>query len=257
VTRLLAPHEPPAVILERPDGRSPILLTCDHASKRIPERLNQLGLPECEIARHIGWDIGALGVARRLSAEFDATLIAQNYSRLVIDCNRHFWRHDSIPTVSEATTIAANEHLSEDEKTARQQEIVVPYRSTIERAIAARKAANRPLLYVSVHSFTPVYLDVPRPQHIGLLSNRDRRLTDPMLEALREEAALCVGDNAPYRLTDEGDYGVPVYAEQAGIPYALIEMRQDLIAAEAGQAEWAARLARVLRKAAAAIGVEV
>ena len=85
---LLAPDEPAAVIDYRSDGASPFLLVCDHAGRRIPRRLHNLGLGEAELARHIAWDIGIAGVGRLLADRLDACLVMQPYSRLVIDCNR-------------------------------------------------------------------------------------------------------------------------------------------------------------------------
>jgi len=108
---MLLPHEPPAVTLARPHSDSVFVFTCDHASARVPECLGDLGVPAQEWARHIAWDIGALGVAERLAAHFDATLVASGYSRLVIDLNRQLWRHDSIPEVSEHTPIPGNCNL--------------------------------------------------------------------------------------------------------------------------------------------------
>lgn len=254
MTILLQPHEPPAVEVERETAESSFFLTCDHASKRIPERLGSLGISSAERARHIAWDIGAAGVARGLSARLQAPLVLQNYSRLVIDCNRHLWREDLIPTLSEATEIPGNRRLDERARQARINEIHAPYHTAIARLLAARHARGQAPIYVSVHSFTPVYLGQPRPQHIGLLSNRDRRVADLLLAGLRADpAGLCVGDNEPYRLTAEGDYGVPVHAERRGLPYVLLEIRQDLIATATGQQEWAARLAVLLLEAAATL----
>src|ERR1700758_284920 len=69
-------------------GRSPFLFTGDHYGRLIPKPLGDPGLSEGELVRHIAWDIGIAGVANALSHHLDAHLIAQRYSRLVIDCNR-------------------------------------------------------------------------------------------------------------------------------------------------------------------------
>src|SRR5579863_6989918 len=110
---LIAPDEPPAVAESRRDGRSDFVILVDHASRRIPKSLNALGLPESELSRHIAWDIGALAVAERVAAALDAALVAQNYSRLVIDCNRAPSMESAIPPISEITAIPGNENLSE------------------------------------------------------------------------------------------------------------------------------------------------
>src|SRR5271168_491584 len=113
---LLAPDEPPPVIAVGRHGQSNFVIAVDHASRRIPRRLNDLGLPAEELRRHIAWDIGALAVARRVAVTLDAALIAQNYSRLVIDCNRDPKVESSIPQLSESTVIAGNAHLSDEQK---------------------------------------------------------------------------------------------------------------------------------------------
>src|SRR5258706_8978523 len=69
-------------------GRSPFLLTSDHYGRLIPRALGDLGLSKSELARHIAWDPGIAGVADALAKHLGAHLIAQRYSRLVIDCNR-------------------------------------------------------------------------------------------------------------------------------------------------------------------------
>src|SRR5450631_312506 len=101
--QLLAADEPPPCIEIGRGGRSNFVIVVDHAGRRIPRRLNDLGLPASDLQRHIAWDIGALGVARQVAAALDAPLVAQNYSRLVIDCNRDPKVPSSIPLRSEAS----------------------------------------------------------------------------------------------------------------------------------------------------------
>ncbi len=246
---LLRPHEPPAVGIERPAAASPFFLTCDHASNRVPEALGDLGVSHADRARHIAWDIGALAVARGLSAVLDATLVASGYSRLVMDMNRPLHRADSIPLHSEATAVPGNANLSDAQRTARRLALFEPYHGSIARLLDERRARGQPSLLVAVHSFTPVYSGVARPWQVALLSNRDRRVADFLMQALQHEHGLEVGDNIPYRLTDDGDYGVPVHGEQRGLPHVLVELRQDGIASAAGQSAWVRRLAPLLRAA--------
>ena len=250
---LLRAHEPPAVDIERPAAASPFFLTCDHASNRIPEALGDLGVSVDDRARHIAWDIGALAVARGLSAVLDATLVASGYSRLAMDMNRPLHRADSIPLHSEATAVPGNEGLTDDARAARRHTLFEPYHDTIARLLDERLARGQPTMLVALHSFTPVYLGVARPWEVALLSNRDRRVADFLIEALHHEHGLEVGDNIPYRLTDDGDYGVPVHGERRGLPHVLIELRQEGIASAAGQAAWVRRLAPLLRAAWAAL----
>ena len=176
----------------------------------------------------------------------------QRYSRLVIDCNRPPGAPSSIPPVSETTRILGNEALAPADAQRRLLEIFAPYHATIVDWLDARAAAGRATVLVAMHSFTPVYMGVARPWHIGLLHNRDRRLADPLLALLRAEGDLVVGDNEPYQATDESDYAIPIHGEQRGLAHVGIEIRQDLIEAEDGQRAWADRLARILPQAATA-----
>lgn len=241
------------VIEKNPNGASPFLLTCDHYGRLIPPQLDNLGVAASELTRHIAWDIGIAGVAERLSAALDAHLIAQRYSRLVIDCNRPPRAASSIPLVSEATFIPGNQGLTQDQAAERRQSIFDPYHQRIGEAIDARLAAGHATVLVSLHSFTPSYAGVARPWHIGTLYHRDTVLPPLLLAALREEPELVVGDNEPYGVDDATDYTIPVHGEQRGLINSGLEIRQDLIESEQGQQQWAERLARALTEIEAAL----
>ena len=243
---LLGPGDPEPVEVLRPGGSAVLFLTCEHAGRAIPRRLGNLGLDERHLGRHIAWDIGAAAVARRLSEMLDATLVLQRYSRLAVDCNRAPGAHDFVVTLSEDTLIPGNLDVSEDERLAREVEIFRPYHDTVRNLLDGRIANGRPVVLVSVHTCTPVFLGVSRPWHIGILYERDRRYAGILLDLLGREPGLVVGDNQPYFMTDEKDYSVPVHGERRGIPHVELELRQDLVSEESGQAEWALRLARVL-----------
>ena len=243
---LLTADEPVAFTLERPQGRSEFLLVCDHASRLVPHSLGSLGLDDTQRASHIAWDIGAAGVAKRLSNDLDATLLLQSYSRLVIDCNRPPESASSIPTQSEYVQIAANEGLTTADKAARVGEIFAPYHAAISTVLDQRRVAGARTLLVSIHSFTPVYLGQTRPWKIGLMYRDDRRLGRALLELLRQDSSLHAGDNQPYAISNDTDYTIPVHAEARGLPHVGIEIRQDLITDIRGQQEWATRLAHLL-----------
>jgi predicted N-formylglutamate amidohydrolase len=247
--RLLGDDDAPAFEVQRPAGTSPFVLTCDHAGRALPRALGSLGVSEAELQRHIACDNGIAEVGARLSALLDAFLITQTYSRLVIDANRTPGTPSSIVTVSERTQIPGNEGLSAADRERRAQEIFYPYHDRIRRELDARKLAGRPAVLVALHSFTPVFMESGRPWHAGVLYNRDPRLGRALLELFRREPELHVGDNEPYAVSDATDYSVPVHGEQRGLVHVELEIRQDLIAASAGQAEWAERLARLLIEA--------
>jgi predicted N-formylglutamate amidohydrolase len=247
---LLTPNEPTALTIERPQGTSDFLLVCDHASRLIPRSLGSLGLDAGQLSSHIAWDIGAASVARRLSSLLDATVILQNYSRLVIDCNRPPGSPSSIPTQSEYARVTGNDGLSAADANARVAAIFAPYHDALGAILDQRRRAGRRTLLVAVHSFTPVYLGKARPWKVGLMSRHDRRLGLALLELLRRDADLQAGDNEPYAISDTTDYTIPVHGEARRLAHVGIEIRQDLITDEIGQQAWAARLAPLLMQAA-------
>jgi predicted N-formylglutamate amidohydrolase len=252
-TLLLEAAEVPPVMEENTAGRSPFLLTCDHYGRLIPRALGDLGLPASELSRHIAWDIGIAGVAERLSKQLDAHLIAQRYSRLVIDCNRPPCVASSIPVLSEATTVPGNAGLARAAADARRHAIFEPYHRRISEIIDRRLRDGLPTVLVSLHSFTPVYAGIARPWHVGTLYHRDTHLPPLLLRLFRAEADLVVGDNEPYAVSDESDYTIPVHGEARGLMNSGIEIRQDLIADQAGQRQWANRLARIFAEVEATL----
>jgi predicted N-formylglutamate amidohydrolase len=246
---LLAPDDPSAVVTLRPQGRSPFLLVSDHAGRRIPRVLGDLGVSETELRRHIAWDVGIEPVVRFMADELDAHAILQPYSRLVIDCNRPFHAESSIGKISENTPVPGNVKLTAGEIDARQREIFSPYHDAIAAELDRRKREGSPAFLVAMHSFTPVYKGETRPWHSGVLYNRDSRFAAFVLRLLREEDAMTVGDNEPYTVSDDTDYTIPVHGEQRGLPHVAIEIRHDLIETEAEQRAWAQRMCRVLTNA--------
>lgn len=246
--RLLDADEVPPVFEENAGSTSPFVFTCDHYGRLVPRALGDLGVPASEMERHIAWDIGIAGVATLLAKEMGVHLIAQRYSRLVIDCNRPFESPGSIPLISEATEIPGNGGLDAAQVSARQQAIFAPYHGRIAQALDERKAQRLPTILVSLHSFTPVYAGIARPWHIGTLYHRDDRLPHLLRDKLRLEGDLVVGDNEPYAVSDATDYTIPVHGEKRGLMHTGIEIRQDLIGDQSGQQQWAERLARILRE---------
>ena len=247
--RLLEPDEPDPVIIAHADGASPFFLTCDHAGRRIPKALGDMGLPAAEFDRHIAWDIGAAAVSRLVSGTLNAALVEQVYSRLVIDCNRDPTVPSAIPEISELTPIPANVGISPAERHARIEDVFAPYQAAITGLLDRRAGEGRETLLVAMHSFTPVFKGFVRPWHVGVLYNRDPGLALILIDLFGKEGDLVVGDNEPYHVSDATDYGIPVHGERRKIPHVEIEIRQDLIADEKGQRAWAERLIRLLPRA--------
>ncbi len=245
---LLRAGEPGPVEVLNPEATRPVLLLCDHASRRIPRALGTLGLDAADLHRHIAWDIGAAAVTRHLAARLNACAVLASYSRLVIDLNRPPGAPDSIPPLSDGTPVPGNRDLTEADEEARVAALFQPYHAEVTARLRHlwRVSGQAPALF-SVHSFTPTMRagGQPRPWHVGVLWDSDGRLAQPLMAGLRADKALSVGDNEPYSGWVVG-FSVAAHAGSAGLPRAAVEIRQDLIAKDAGAADWAARLAAVL-----------
>jgi predicted N-formylglutamate amidohydrolase len=244
-TKLLGPGDPPPVAVRDSGAASPFLLVCDHAGRQVPERLARLGLPDAVFETHIAWDIGALGYASRLAAKLGATLVAQAYSRLVIDCNRDPGHPGSIPDASDRVVIPGNVDLGAADRAARITEIHAPYHAAIAAEVERRLAAGRRPLMICAHSFTPRLQDDVRPWHIGVLHGGRSPASEALLGLLRAEGDLVVGDNQPYAM-DGTDYTAPVHAWANGLDVVELEVRQNLVADIAGQTGFADLFARLL-----------
>ncbi len=229
-------------------GRSPYVLICEHAGNRMPRKLGSLGLAESELARHIAWDIGAEGVARLLSRLIDAPLMLQRYSRLVYDCNRPPESAAAMPEVSETTRIPGNENLGAEDKLARIAAIYRPFHAAVSAVLDARAAHGQAVSVVSIHSFTPVYKVKRRDFELGILHDRDTRLADMLVKGFPKAD---VRRNEPYGPKDGVLHTLNLHAGVRGLWHAMIEIRNDLIAQERGQDEWAQRLSVPLIQATA------
>ena len=237
--------------MQNPGAAAPFLLIGDHAGREIPRALGDLGLNAADRERHIAWDIGVAGLGARLAEMLGAPFIAQRYSRLVIDCNRDPARSDAIPEISDGSTITGNIGLSAADRRARVTEVFEPYHCRIAEELDAR--GGRPTVVVALHSFTPVMAGFRRPWRFGVLHLGASPFSDAVLASLRAEPGIGdVGDNEPYQM-DGTDFTVPHHALARGLDYVELEIRQDLIADEQGQAAVADLLARVLPAALAAL----
>ncbi len=226
------------------DAASGLLIVCDHAGNALPAEYGDLGLSGQEFLRHIAFDPGAAAVTRDLAARLAAPAVLANFSRLLIDPNRGTDDPTLIMRLSDGTIVPGNLAVDEVERAHRIARFHAPYHAAVKAAIDRAIAAGLPPVLVSIHSFTPVWRGKPRPWHAGVLWDADGRMATPLIEALRADPALIVGDNEPYSgaLTNDSMH---THGTQRGLAHALIEIRQDLIGDAAGAAEWGERLARI------------
>jgi predicted N-formylglutamate amidohydrolase len=249
---LLSPRDPQPVETVNAGGRSPFVLTCEHAGRAIPESLGDLGgVAQADMDRHIAWDVGAEGLSRQLSALLDAPLVLQRYSRLVVDCNRPFQAPDCFPPESDGTPVPANVGLTEHGRRQRFEEIHQPFHHALAHLLDERTASGPKPVLVAMHSFTPRLAGGPhRPWHLGVLAHRDRRLADRFLQEFQERHPDVPSTyNQPYVVDDLTDYTIPVHGEARGLPHVLLEIRNDLIAESEGQRHWAGLIAGTLTAA--------
>jgi predicted N-formylglutamate amidohydrolase len=243
---LLGPEDPPPIELLETGPSGVALLVADHAGRAIPRRLRQLGLPPAALDLHIAYDIGIAELTRALGARLDAAGVMSRYSRLVIDCNRRLEDPTSIAQESDGIEVPGNRGLAPAERRRRAGAIFAPYHAAIAALLARRRQQGRPTVLVSMHSFTPRIDGVERPWHIGVLWDKDPRLARPLLERLRAERDLVVGDNEPYDARDGVGFTVEAHAVPVGLPHLMLEIRQDLIAEPAAAERFADRLAPIL-----------
>ncbi|WP_218048902.1 N-formylglutamate amidohydrolase [Curvivirga aplysinae] len=247
---LLTDQDGAAVHLVNEKGSASLIITCDHASNDVPKSLESLGLDQSILNQHMGYDIGAAPIAEILSEAFDAPAIFSGYSRLVIDINRPVDDFTSIRAISDGVIIPKNRRVTCEDKTARQEELYWPYHNRLAAIVDAKTTNDQMPIMISVHSCTDEMHGQKRPWHIGVLTNHDRRVGEALIAVLEEQNPdLMIGDNKPYSGWDPYGYTVENHAVPRGMPNVLLEVRQDLIADEAGQKKYA----EILRKAFAVV----
>ncbi len=234
--RLLADDEPVPFVIMNGKSTLPILLVCDHASRRFPEVLGTLGLDPVALRCHLALDIGAGALTERLATTLSATAVLCQYSRLIVDCNRLLMDPSAFLEFGDGIVVPGNRNLHPEDKKVRADEIYWPYHGAVESQVERLGAAGRPPIFVAVHSFTPVLNGESRLWEMGVLWDTDRVTAEIFLHDLRE-AGFHVGDNEPYSRKAPHDFTVDHHAESIGLPHVGIEVRQDLIDDEQGIAE--------------------
>lgn len=226
--------------------QSGVLLLCDHASNAVPVEYARLGVPAEQFERHIGYDIGARAVTLELARRLNAPACLSTFSRLLIDPNRGEDDPTLVMRLSDGAVVPGNARVNAAERSLRIARYHKPYHELVRSTLDMMMGSAPAPVVISIHSFTPVWRGTPRPWHVTVLWDSDPRAVTPMLEGLRAQADLVVGDNEPYDGALKNDT-IYRHATRRGLSNALLEIRQDLIADEAGAREWADRLEPILK----------
>ena len=225
-----------APIIENETALGRIILVCEHASNHFPQPWGDLGLTADQAQAHIAWDPGALGLSRGLSQHLNATLIHATVSRLIYDCNRAPDLPGAMPAKSEIHDIPGNANISASERLARTEAVYLPFHDALHSLIARRIALGLRPVIITIHSFTPIYFGKPRRVEFGVIHDADPTLAQAIVDAARQ-TRLDTQLNAPYSAADDVTHTLRVQATPYGLPNAMLEIRNDLIATpEAGQA---------------------
>lgn len=241
------PDDSPFEILDGDRSRGLVLLA-DHATNRVPAAYGRLGLPGAAFERHIAYDIGIEGLTRALAERLDVPAVMSRFSRLLIDPNRGEDDPTLIMRISDGAIVPGNHPITTDEWRRRLETYHRPYHGAVSETIGkVAEASGTAPLVISLHSFTPFWKGTPRPWHITVLWDSDHRAVDPLLAELAAIPGVVTASNEPYDGALRGDTMFR-HCMKAGIPHALIEVRQDEIGEQAGIARWAERLAPVLAR---------
>ncbi|WGV17695.1 N-formylglutamate amidohydrolase [Fuscovulum ytuae] len=243
-------------VIENAAAKGRAVIVCEHASNHIPSAWGDLGLTDAQRHAHIAWDPGALGLARGLARHLDAVLIHAPVSRLVYDCNRAPDMAGAMPARSEIHDIPGNAALSPEDRAARTAAVYLPFHDGLHAVLMGRIALGLHPALITIHSFTPVYFGQPRAVEFGVIHDADDRLPRAILAEAHARTALRAELNEPYSAKDDVTHTLRLHATPYGLPNAMLEVRNDLIATPEAEAAMAATLAPVLAAAMATLTPE-
>ena len=239
--RLLTKADPVPFRVENQKGKAQCLIVCDHASNRIPEALGTLGLSKKDREKHIAWDPGTEIIGRYLSEQLDAPAFFSTFSRIVVDVNRGANSPECMREVYDHVPVPGNVNLSRAEKKQRIDEIFNPYHKNLAAQVQRFLKKKRVPMIISVHSFTPEIDGYRRPWHIGILWNKEDDIAVKLVDNLRaQNPTMIVGENEPYSLKAENlaKNTIGTHAESKGLPYVIVEFRQDLVKTKRDALKW-------------------
>ena len=230
----------PAAHVRSAVGAPTVMMVCEHASNRIPQDMDDLGLSEAARQSHIAWDPGAACLAQAVADSLDAVLVLGGVSRLVYDCNRAPEAVDAVPERSEVVFIPGNRSLSPADRAQRVTAVYAPFRAALQDRIARHRSTLKWL--ITIHSFNPIYNGQTREVEIGVLHGRDDRFATAMMQSLAPDFPFIVRLNQPYAAADGVAHTLDLHGAGNALPNVMLEVRNDLIADTARQRAMARRL---------------
>ncbi|MFG6177991.1 N-formylglutamate amidohydrolase [Halomonas sp. THAF12] len=246
-----------SVEIHKGDARGPVVILCEHASHRIPVSYRNLGLDPVHRQSHVAWDLGARGLALRLSEALDAPMVASRVSRLVYDCNRPPEALDAIPECPAGIDVPGNRALTSSRRASRVEAVYRPFCQAVHSVLTARAARDISTALITIHSFTPALHGRARAVEVGVLHDADRRLADALLEQASRLPHRRIQRNAPYGPEDGVTHSLKLHGEFHGLANVMIEVRNDLLATPEAEDIMAKELLRLIRPALLTLGFEL
>jgi predicted N-formylglutamate amidohydrolase len=235
------------VTLDGSAGRSPVVLTCEHASAAVPQEYGDLGLSADHLADHIAWDIGAAALTAELSRQLGVPAVLSAASRLLIDCNRDLTDLDLIPHLSHGVAIPGNVEIDADERAHRLARFYQPYHAMIDDQLDRHPQT----LLLSVHSFTPELQGRTRAFDVGVLFDAYEDLAHLFARHI-SAAGLAVRMNEPYSGLEGLIFSARSHGRRHELRYLEVEVNNRLLRSDAEARAIATRLVDAVGRAAEA-----
>jgi len=243
-------REPAFEMLGDPAAGGPFILTCEHASNRLPE---EDGRPPWKLTakdrslleEHWGYDLGAANLTRALQERTGSCAVLSCFSRLVCDPNRDPEEASFVVKEVAGHALSFNRGVNSAERRRRRAHYADPYHAAVGSLLTQRTAAEKPVHLCSVHTFTERYLETPRSMEVGVLFDAHETHAQRLASALTAEG-FATSLNAPYSGYAGLIYSARRHGREAQVPYLEIEIRQDLLGSAGALDQVAARIARAL-----------
>lgn len=236
--------DPAYEIVGDPADGGPFVLTCEHASRRLPEwQAEPDDLPLLE--DHWGSDLGAADLTRALIGLTRSCGVLSRYSRLVCDANRDPAESSFVVEEAEGHRLSFNRGMDAAERQRRRRRYFDPYHEAIDQVLRTRTRLGPPVRLCAIHSFTPRVQGRVRRMEVGVLFDAWAEPAARLRRALITEG-FTVALNAPYSGRDGLIYSAHRHGIAHGLEYLELEVRQDLIDTPAKVPAVATRVARGL-----------